>query len=322
MWPRVTVVGAGIVGLSCAVRLAESGREVAVLARDLPEETTSAQAAGLWLPDPTMTDPRVAAWASATREELTALAAHPDTGVRLADGQLVYRTPAAPPAWTRTVAGPLPLDPVDTPVPGFAFGLSTRLPLVDLRRYLPYLRERLAAAGGTLTRMALTALPARGLVINCTGLAARALVPDPEVRPLRGQVALVRAPDVDRWRVYRGGPGDLRYVLPLGDRVLVGGTVEDGVWDLDPDPDTARDLLARAVELDPGLRGAEVLGHRVGLRPHRPRIRVAVGPAPTEDDPGRILGHCYGHGSSGVTLSWGCADEVAARVAALGSTGD
>jgi len=45
---RVVVVGAGVVGLTCAVRLAEAGHEAHVLARDLPPETTSAVAAGLW----------------------------------------------------------------------------------------------------------------------------------------------------------------------------------------------------------------------------------------------------------------------------------
>ena len=45
------VVGAGVIGLSCAVVLAQAGYEVNVMARDLPLETTSAVAAatnGLW----------------------------------------------------------------------------------------------------------------------------------------------------------------------------------------------------------------------------------------------------------------------------------
>ena len=47
---RVIVVGAGVIGLSCAVRLMEAGHRVDVLARDLPLETTSVDPAGLWYP--------------------------------------------------------------------------------------------------------------------------------------------------------------------------------------------------------------------------------------------------------------------------------
>ena len=47
---RVIVVGAGVVGLSCAIRLLEAGHRVDVVARDLPLETTSAVAAAVWSP--------------------------------------------------------------------------------------------------------------------------------------------------------------------------------------------------------------------------------------------------------------------------------
>ena len=47
---RVIVVGAGVVGLTCAVRLLEAGHRVDVVARDLPLETTSVVAAALWSP--------------------------------------------------------------------------------------------------------------------------------------------------------------------------------------------------------------------------------------------------------------------------------
>jgi D-amino-acid oxidase len=53
----------------------------------------------------------------------------------------------------------------------------------------------------------------------------------------------------------------------------------------------------------PALARARVLSHRVGLRPARPATRL--------ERVGDVI-HCYGHGGAGVTLSWGCADEVTA----------
>ncbi len=71
----------------------------------------------------------------------------------------------------------------------------------------------------------------------------------------------------------------------------------------DPDPATAERILHRARELVPALADARVLGHRVGLRPARAGVRL--------EREGSVI-HCYGHGGSGVTISWGCAAEVAA----------
>ena len=53
---------------------------------------------------------------------------------------------------------------------------------------------------------------------------------------------------------------------------------------------------------------AEVVAHRVGLRPARPSVRLEA--------EGRVV-HNYGHGGAGVTLSWGCAEEVRDLVASL-----
>jgi D-amino-acid oxidase len=100
------------------------------------------------------------------------------------------------------------------------------------------------------------------------------------------------------------------YVVPRSTDIVVGGTDDEGEWDRTPDPDTARRILERATALVPELRGATVRGHRVGLRPGRPRVRLEV-----EHRDGTRVVHCYGHGGAGLTLSWGCADEVAALVA-------
>src|SRR5690242_4446824 len=78
---RVVVVGAGVAGLTCAVRLAEAGHEAHVLARDLPPETTSAVAAALWYPYRALPQDKVTAWSARTYDVLRELAQRSGTGV-------------------------------------------------------------------------------------------------------------------------------------------------------------------------------------------------------------------------------------------------
>lgn len=315
---RVVVVGAGVVGLTCAVRLAEAGHRVDVLARDLPMETTSAVAGGLWLPYLAEPVADVVRWARTTHGVLAGLADDERTGVRLVPGTVLRRAPGPEPAWAAGIGDVVPFGRTDPP-PGWDRAYALTVPLVDTGRYLPYLVGRLAAAGGTLTRLPLPALPPRGVVVNCTGLAARALAADPSVRPVRGQVVVLDDPGLDRWWCdEEGDAGELTYVLPRGRDVVVGGTAQPDVWDLAPDAATAQRILARATALEPRLAGLTVRAHRVGLRPARPRVRLDV--EHRADDEGRPapVVHCYGHGGSGLAMSWGCADDVLALLAPPG----
>ncbi|RVE48652.1 hypothetical protein evm_006723 [Chilo suppressalis] len=50
---------------------------------------------------------------------------------------------------------------------------------------------------------------------------------------------------------------------------------------------------------------ARTLKHWVGLRPGRHEIRLEA-----EEQRGKLIVHNYGHGGSGLTLFWGCADNV------------
>jgi D-amino-acid oxidase len=295
-------VGAGVTGLSCAVRLAEAGHRVDVLARDLPLETTSVVAAALWYPYKALPQDRVTAW-SATSYDAFAKLGGEDAGVTMMPGTEVLHRRTERPWWAGAVPDLAPIGPPE----GYADAWTFTAPVIDMPVYLCWLRGRLEELGGSLTRISLAALPSTDdVVVNCAGLGSRRLAGDLDVRPVRGQVVLVEGVEVDRWWLDSEGP---TYVVPRADTVVVGGTDEDGDWSRTPSADTATAILRRATRLVPELARARVVSHRVGLRPVRPEVRLEV-----ED---RVV-HCYGHGGAGVTVSWGCADEVTELVGELG----
>lgn len=311
----VTVVGAGVVGLTCALRLAEAGHGVRVVARERPADTTSAVAAAVWYPYRAFPFDRVLGWARAGYEAFAGLAgAEPEAGVRLRVGTELLRDDGPDPWW----AGAVPDLAKVTDVPaGFAVGWRFTAPVVDMTRYLPWLAARLAGHGVVPEVAAVDDLGALGgVVVNCSGLGARELAADPSVVPVRGQVVVVEQVGLTEWVVDDGDGTSLTYVVPRIDDVVVGGTAEEGAEDLTVDPATAADILARASALVPSLAGARVVGHKVGLRPARPRVRLEA-----ERRGDATVVHCYGHGGAGVTLSWGCAADVAGLVDGVDRSG-
>ena len=310
---RVIVVGAGVVGLTNAVRLAEAGHRVDVLARDLPRETTSAVAAALWYPYLALPQDRVTAWAARSYAVFEDLAADPATGVRMRAGTEVFRTLTPDPWWRDAVPSLQRVTLGDGLPAGYADGWTFVSPVVEMPVYLDWLVARLTALGGTLTRLTLNGLAPTGdggadVVVACAGLGARLFARDTSVVPVRGQVVVVRQVGLSEWWLDTASD-TLTYVVPRADEIVVGGTEEHDEWSRTPDAETARTILDRAAALVPALRGAAVLGHKVGLRPARPAVRL--------EREGDVV-HCYGHGGAGVTLSWGCAEEVVDLVAAAG----
>ncbi len=159
------------------------------------------------------------------------------------------------------------------------------------------------AAGGSITRLNLHGLPRPGdggpdAVVDCSGMGAKFLAADPAVHPVQGQVVLVEQVGLERWWLDERHAEGPTYVVPRSRDIVVGGTDVEGEWSRTPSPDVAAAILRRALRLVPALAGAEVIGHRVGLRPARPEVRL--------ERVGDVV-HCYGHGGAGVTLSWGCA---------------
>jgi D-amino-acid oxidase len=309
----VLVVGAGVTGLTTAVCLAEAGLGVTIRADRPPEETTSSVAGAIWGPHLVERSERVTRWGSETLAVLTGMASDPATGVHMATGVEATRTPGEFPHWGQVLGNLSPADPASLPG-GFAEGWRYTAPAAFMPVYLQYLLARFRQAGGQVHTAVVTSLAdvARGTaaraIVNCAGIGARDLVPDPAVSPVRGQVVVAANPGITEFFI---GPSDstaeLIYLFPHGDVVLLGGTEQAGNWSLDPDPQTAQRIVRDCASIHPGLRTTRILAHRVGLRPVRPKVRLESETLGA----GQIVVHNYGHGGAGITLSWGCAREVA-----------
>jgi D-amino-acid oxidase len=313
---QVLIVGAGVSGLTTGVCLAEAGFSVTIRTAALPGHTTSVAAGAVWGPVRIGPPDRVTGWARTSLEVLSKLADEPGTGVRMATGQEVTRTAPDLPYWSHLLPSMRLCEPAELP-PGFAGGWRYTAPLATMPVYLDYLLARFEQADGRLELAPVSSLAelagAAPAVVNCTGIAARDLVPDPAVYPVRGQVVIAENPGIEEFIISRDEPEPRTvYMFPHGDTILLGGTVEEGTDDLTPNSHTSERIVADCSALDPRLRGATVLGYRVGLRPCRPEVRLEQ----EQLAHGTVLWHNYGHGGAGISVSWGCATELTAALTA------
>jgi glycine oxidase len=127
---------------------------------------------------------------------------------------------------------------------------------------------------------------------------ADGLGPMPPVRPVRGQLLRLRDP---------AGPGLLGsvirfeggYVVPRADgRYVLGATVEERGFDVEPDVGGIYELLREAHEIVPGVSELKIEELCVGLRPGMPDNAPAIGP-------GALAGLTWatGHHRNGILLA-------------------
>jgi D-amino-acid oxidase len=302
---RVTVLGAGISGLTTAVVLEREGHDVTVVASDKGIATTSGAAGAVWFPYQVGPPDRALAWGRVTRERLTAIAAtSPEAGVDMVDAYSA--TDSDTPPWWALATESLTL--VREPrLFGDGRAWKMRVPRCDPRFYLPWLETHLRRSIVLRDVDTLAAVPG-DCVVNCAGVGARRLVSDSDLVPNLGQTIVVAGASLDPEVMLSDDrdPARLFYIIPRrGEFVLGGCAIDvDSTVPPPPDPDLALAILDRCRQrgFDPGA----VLSQRTGLRPVRREVRL--------EREGRVL-HNYGHGGAGYTLSWGCAEEVAALLA-------
>jgi D-amino-acid oxidase len=310
---RVIVLGCGVSGLSCAERLLRRGFPVTVIAANLPPNTTSDVAAAVWFPYKAYPEARVVTWGKTTYDELCLLADDPSSGVAMLTLIELLSERAGDPWWKTAVPDVRHARADELPDGcGYMDAYVVRVPRIEMPVYLPYLMSRVRSLGGQIQQRQVGSIPelhAEGsLVVNCTGLGARELIGDVQVYPIRGQILRVANPGLQCSWADESGPLALSYIVPRSNDCVLGGTAQEGDWNLEPDMLTAERILANCRRIEPRLQDDRVLEHHVGLRPGRAEVRLEI--VRTSVHTGVI--HNYGHGGAGVTLSWGCADEVTA----------
>jgi D-amino-acid oxidase len=307
MRKSVAIIGAGVSGLTCAVLFAERGHRTAIFAEQIGQQTTSAAAGAIWYPYDAQPIDKVIAWALQTRQVLVDLARDSRSGVSLIELRTFLRAGQIEiPEWAPALGARL--LKTEEVLPAFNTGFVLTVPLMDTTIYLDYLAQRFVEAGGVINaNMRFEKLedidPAFEVIINCSGIGARELVRDADLEPHRGQVVIVPKIDISSAIVCDYDP--LMYAIPRANDCLFGGTNE--LSDSRAvNPNTTERILAecsRALDVEQ----PKIVAERVGLRPFR-KSGVCLRAEHLRD--GRAVIHNYGHGGSGFTVSWGCAQKV------------
>jgi len=302
---NILVIGAGVNGLSTGICLLEEGWDVTIYSSEFSPNTTSDIAAALWYPFLSAPVEKTNTWGARTYNILKLLAAEDDTGIEMTETFEYFRSSQRDPVWMETVdnfkriTGDLPSDYVEC----FSFMTS----IIEMPIYLNWLMERYKLLGGQLLKKkveAFSEVPEQySVIVNCTGLNSGELCNDKEVYPVRGQIIRIRAM-IDQMHLDQQIP-TLSYIVPRSKDMILGGVAQEGNWSLQPTEEDRNFILKKCSNIIPDLKNAEIIEDIVGLRPGRTEVRLEK-----EQISGKTIIHNYGHGGSGVTLSWGCAEEV------------
>ena len=277
----VIVVGAGVAGLACALELAERGLAVEIVERGraLGDGACSWMAGGMLAPwcERATTELEVVTWGAPSigwwAERF------PGT---VQNGSLVVAQSRDAPDLARFASRTERFEWVDaeriaTLEPDLAGRFRRALFFpdeahLDPRRALASLVETLRRRGVAIrfgVELALADADA-DIVVDCRGLAARDALPD--LRGVRGEMIVVRSPDVSLARPVRMlHPRLPLYIVPRGDGLfMIGATMIESERRGPVSVRSAVELLNAAYALHPAFGEAEIVELGADLRPAFP----------------------------------------------------
>ncbi|KAK5992432.1 D-amino-acid oxidase-like protein [Cladobotryum mycophilum] len=344
---EIIVIGAGVIGLSSALRLQQAGYRVTIIARDFPTpfETVdkralinySSQWAGAhnrWVIPTNPIEERDHALGVATYHYMEETSKrHHEAGVTFMKGIEYFEDPQpAQRDLTDERARELGLEEFrvleksEFPDDRVNWGCEYKTWSLNPMVYCSFLLRQFSFLGGKVVDRELRNLHEAFLVkslsgvqtvINCSGIGFN----DPAVFPTRGQTCVIANPcDVTVTR--QNADGSWTFCIPRGFHggTIIGSTKEPDNWDADPSPEVRERLLQALASTYPPILSngpLHVLGDIVGRRPTRhggirlEREDISEGEIKGLAEPGsRRIIHAYGLGARGYELSWGVAGTV------------
>ncbi|KAI0023752.1 FAD dependent oxidoreductase [Xylariomycetidae sp. FL0641] len=347
--PHVVVLGAGVIGLSAALRIQEDGHAVTLLAKDFPsgsetiETSTHLNYTSPWggahnrlVPpsSPTAPEAREHRMARATFAHLRRLPAAA-AGITFLKGVEYLE---APDATYRALTARRARDELgmegfrllreeEFPDDKVTWGCEYDTWCVNPMVYCAFLLRRLVFRGARVVRRDVRdprevfELPDLGRVdvlVNASGNGFG----DPAMFITRGQTCLVAntcAATVTR----QNADGSWTFCVPRSFEggTVIGGTKEPDNWDPAPSAAVRERLLGTFAATHPPILDSEggrfrVLRDIVGRRPtRRGGLRLEAEETAGDGASSRCIIHAYGLGGRGYELSWGVAEGVAELLA-------
>ncbi|KAI0385677.1 hypothetical protein F5Y04DRAFT_244410 [Hypomontagnella monticulosa] len=326
---RVVVLGAGIVGLQTALVLKDAGLDVVIVAKDFPGSEdplyTSKWSGAQWRSNFDVGNQQD--WDRQTFLHWLDLVknATPEVlGLQLKKAVYLWDNigegkPEDSHWWTSFIPNFRVIPPAELANSQFDTGFEYETFAIWPVRYLEYLyglcRERSVECRTAKVDSLAEVFSLEGLgnaigLVNCTGVAAAKLVPDPLVFPVKGQTVVVSG--LAERVATRCGDGWEAIVIPWPgtNKTMLGGSKIANDWSTDPDEQLTQIILDRCKPIAPELLNRdgefEVLQVRVGLRPARhggPRMEL-------EHYQDKFICHAYGHYSAGYEGSVGISREI------------
>lgn len=345
---NILVVGAGIIGLTTAVRLRETGHNVTVLAQETPSTIfdrshtpwvsdplgtyTSSGSGGFWMPL-FLEGTQIDEWATKTYKTLRSHT-DDDVGVTAMDALYLHAREEPVLPWYADLTNMVVVTPQeDKRVPTeYKCARKFDTVVVQMDKYLLHLqrwlteldvpfcltREYTNPSQASLWDMEQVTEFAKGIahdtiIVNCAGIGARFLA-DEDMIPGRGVILRVKRPPEINYVItedpvdgFQSRNGLLAYAIPRGEELSLGGTIFEGDWRENATDEDVEAVRYRAEQLLP-VQGMPETGRWSGLRPLR-----LNGQARVAQESENVISN-YGHGGSGVTTCWGCAETVVGLV--------